>query len=104
MSSHSSTLPSQPDFSSSTLLQSTPDGNAAASVIVARDLGKTYRSGKLEVPALRKVNFSITPGEFVAIVGPSGSGKSTLFYILGGLTGATTGSGLLGGIGVAYLT
>src|ERR1700754_3709645 len=61
-------------------------------IIVARELGKTYRSGKLEVPALRKVSFSVTPGEFVAIVGPSGSGKSTLFYILGGLTTATSGS------------
>ena len=91
MSSHSSTLSPQPDSSSTTLLHSTPGGTAPTPVILARDLGKTYRSGKLEVPALRRVNFAITPGEFVAIVGPSGSGKSTLFYILGGLTGATTG-------------
>src|SRR5271154_5631500 len=73
-------------------------------IIVAQDLGKTYRSGKLEVPALRKVNFAVAPGEFVAIVGPSGSGKSTLFYILGGLTGATTGSVLIDGIDFATLT
>jgi putative ABC transport system ATP-binding protein len=84
-----------------------PEGNlkpTAKSIILARDLGKTYRSGKLEVPALRKVNFAITPGEFVAIVGPSGSGKSTLFYILGGLTGATSGSVLIDGIDFATLT
>jgi putative ABC transport system ATP-binding protein len=61
-------------------------------IIVAENLGKTYRSGKLEVPALRNVTFSVEPGEFVAIVGPSGSGKSTLFYVLGGLTSATHGS------------
>jgi putative ABC transport system ATP-binding protein len=73
-------------------------------IILAQDLGKTYRSGKLEVPALRKVNFAISPGEFVAIVGPSGSGKSTLFYILGGLTGATTGSVLVDGVDFATLT
>ncbi len=73
-------------------------------IILARDLGKTYRSGKLEVPALRSVNFAITPGEFVAIVGPSGSGKSTLFYILGGLTNATTGSVLIDGTDFAKLT
>jgi putative ABC transport system ATP-binding protein len=73
-------------------------------IILAQDLGKTYRSGKLEVTALHKVSFSITPGEFVAIVGPSGSGKSTLFYILGGLTSATTGSVLVDGVDFARLS
>jgi putative ABC transport system ATP-binding protein len=73
-------------------------------IILAQDLGKTYRSGKLEVPALHKVSFAIEPGEFVAIVGPSGSGKSTLFYILGGLTQATSGSVLIDGVDFAKLT
>jgi len=63
-----------------------------APIIQAEHLGKTYRSGKLAVPALRDVSFSVEPGGFVAIVGPSGSGKSTLFYVLGGLTSATHGS------------
>ncbi len=66
--------------------------SATQPIIVAEHLGKTYRSGKLEVPALRDVTFTVMPGEFVAIVGPSGSGKSTLFYVLGGLTSATHGS------------
>jgi putative ABC transport system ATP-binding protein len=61
-------------------------------IIEASHIGKTYRSGKLEVPALRDVSFSVEPGEFVSIVGPSGSGKSTLFYVLGGLTSPTAGT------------
>jgi putative ABC transport system ATP-binding protein len=61
-------------------------------IITAQNLGKTYRSGKLEVPALRDVSFTVAPGEFVSIVGPSGSGKSTLFYVLGGLTSPSSGS------------
>lgn len=64
----------------------------ARPIIIADRIGKTYRAGKLEVPALRSVSFSVDPGEFVAIVGPSGSGKSTLFYLLGGLTSLTSGS------------
>ncbi len=71
--------------------------SANGPIISARQLGKTYRSGKLSVSALRDVTFDVEPGEFVAIVGPSGSGKSTLFYILGGLTSATSGSLLIQG-------
>jgi putative ABC transport system ATP-binding protein len=104
MPPHSSTLPSTPDpRSASASADSSPNPDPPP-IILARDLGKTYRSGKLEVPALRSVNFAITPGEFVAIVGPSGSGKSTLFYILGGLTNATTGSVLIDGTDFAKLT
>ena len=73
-------------------------------IITAEKLGKTYRSGKLNVPALRNVSFSIQPGEFVSIVGPSGSGKSTLFYILGGLTPPTSGSVKIDGVDFASLS
>jgi putative ABC transport system ATP-binding protein len=87
------------------MLPSPPNPDPATPpIILARDLGKIYRSGKLEVPALVRVNFAITPGEFVAIVGPSGSGKSTLFYILGGLTNATTGTVLIDGTDFAKLS
>lgn len=66
--------------------------DSVSRIISAQHLGKTYRSGKLKVEALRDVSFDVAHGEFVAIVGPSGSGKSTLFYILGGLTSPTSGS------------
>jgi putative ABC transport system ATP-binding protein len=62
-----------------------------AHIIEAENLCKTYHVGKIEVPALRGVSFSVEKGEFVTIVGPSGSGKSTLFYLLGGLTRADSG-------------
>ncbi len=52
--------------------------------IEAIDLHKTYRVGKIDVPALRGISFGVQKGEFVTVVGPSGSGKSTLFYLLGG--------------------
>jgi len=67
-------------------------------IIIAEHLSKTYRSGKIEVPALRNATFSIERGEFVSVVGPSGSGKSTLFYILGGLARATSGKLIIDGI------
>jgi putative ABC transport system ATP-binding protein len=73
-------------------------------VIVAENLGKTYRTGKVEVHALRSVSFSVAAGEFVSIVGPSGSGKSTLFYSLGGLTRPSTGRLLIDDVDFASLT
>ncbi len=65
--------------------------DAADSIIRTEGLGKTYRSGALEVQALRGVDFAASPGEFAVIVGPSGSGKSTFLNILGGLDIASTG-------------
>ena len=73
-------------------------------IIEADRLGKTYKVGKLHVPALTAVSFTVQPGEFVAIVGPSGSGKSTLFYILGGLTQATSGHVRIDGVDFASLS
>jgi putative ABC transport system ATP-binding protein len=73
-------------------------------IIQAENVTKVYRIGKVDVPALRGVTFTVAKGEFVSIVGPSGSGKSTLFYILGGLTRATTGRVVIDGADFAQLT
>jgi putative ABC transport system ATP-binding protein len=72
--------------------------------IEAIDLRKTYRVGKIDVPALRGVSFGVEKAEFVTIVGPSGSGKSTLFYLLGGLTRADSGKVIMDGDDFATLT
>ena len=72
--------------------------------IEAVDLRKTYRVGKIDVPALRGISFSVQRGEFVSIVGPSGSGKSTLFYLLGGLTQADSGRVVVDGEDFATLS
>ncbi len=72
--------------------------------IEAIELRKTYRVGKIEVPALRGISFSVQKGEFVSVVGPSGSGKSTLFYLLGGLTQADSGRVIIDGDDFAKLS
>ncbi len=75
-----------------------------AGFIEAVDLRKTYRVGKVDVPALRGISFHVEKGEFVSVVGPSGSGKSTLFYLLGGLTRADSGRVVVDGDDFAKLS
>ena len=66
--------------------RSTPEaGLAGVPVFTARGLTKTYRTGEIEVRALRDVDLDVGAGEFIVLLGPSGSGKSTLLNILGGL-------------------
>ncbi|SES07410.1 putative ABC transport system ATP-binding protein [Isobaculum melis] len=56
------------------------------------NVSKTYGSGHTEVKALKNMDFSVEPGEFVAVIGPSGSGKSTFLSIAGGLLTPSTGT------------
>ena len=74
-----------------------------APVIELTDVVKTHSSGDVSVHALRGVGFSVTEGEFVAIMGPSGSGKTTLLGILGCLDRPTSGSYRLVGEEVSRL-
>jgi putative ABC transport system ATP-binding protein len=73
-------------------------------IVSAKDLTKSYKIGKLEVPALRGVSFDIAEGEFVAIMGPSGCGKSTLLHLLGGLLSPTSGSIVIDGEDLAKVS
>jgi putative ABC transport system ATP-binding protein len=60
-------------------------------VLEARSVTRTYRSGEVEVDALRGVDLDLAEGELICLLGPSGSGKSTLLNILGGLDLPTEG-------------
>src|SRR3954464_12651615 len=73
------------------------------SVLAARGIGKTVRSGDSDLVILRDIDLEITRGEAVAVVGASGSGKSTLLAILAGLDTPSAGSVALDGVDMAAL-
>jgi len=87
----------------------TPPAVASSTVLKARGLTKIYRTGEVEVVALRDVDLEVERGEFIVLLGASGSGKSTLLNILGGLDVPTRGELVFGehrlsGAGEAALT
>jgi putative ABC transport system ATP-binding protein len=68
------------------------EAHVATVVFEARGLQKVYRTGAVDVWALRALDLDVFRGEFLVLLGPSGSGKSTLLNILGGLDAATGGT------------
>ena len=66
-------------------------------VLETKTLRKVYQLGSHSVNALDGVDFIVSKGEFVAIMGPSGSGKSTLLHLIGGLDQPTDGEVTLAG-------
>ncbi|MDQ0214916.1 putative ABC transport system ATP-binding protein [Oikeobacillus pervagus] len=66
-------------------------------MIQLKNINKSYKQGKEEIPILHHINLSIEQGEYVSIMGPSGSGKSTLMNIIGCLDTPTSGEYTLEG-------
>jgi len=66
-------------------------------ILITKNLCKTYGKGETRVEAVKDVSFSVSKGQFAAIVGPSGSGKSTLLNLLGALDTPTSGKVFLDG-------
>ncbi|MGH9733126.1 MAG: ABC transporter ATP-binding protein [Candidatus Acidiferrales bacterium] len=73
-------------------------------ILKTESLWKLYRSGKMEVAALRGVEVQVMPAEFVSIMGPSGCGKSTLLHVIGGLARPSRGRVLLDGNDLATMS
>lgn len=67
-------------------------------IIQCQGLTKSYRDGKTSIDVLKGIDFSIYPGDRLAIVGPSGSGKSTFLHLLGGLDNPSEGQVLINGL------
>ena len=73
-------------------------------MIELQNIGKTFRTDRVETRALRNISLQLEPGEFVAITGPSGSGKTTLLNVLGLLEEASSGNYILEGEDVGGLS
>lgn len=75
----------------------------STALVELQGVTKIYRLGEVEVPALQDVDFRVSPGDFLALMGPSGSGKSTLLHILGLLDRPSAGQVLWEGEDVTKL-
>ncbi len=71
--------------------------NDRKNLISARDIGRTYNLGEVEVKALVGLDLNVKEGDFLVILGPSGSGKTTLLNILGGIDTPSVGEVIVEG-------
>src|SRR5438034_4821453 len=78
--------------------------DSSSAAVRLADVRKTYKTGEVEVQAVRGVSIEIGQGEFVALMGSSGSGKSTLMNIIGCLDRPTSGRYFLDGEYAASLS
>ncbi len=72
-------------------------------IIRVTNVHKSFKLGRIELPALRGVNLEIEKGRYISIMGPSGSGKSTLFNMIGGLDKPTSGKVFIDEVDIAQL-
>jgi putative ABC transport system ATP-binding protein len=74
------------------------------SLVVIRDVFKSYQRGTQILSVLQDINIEILEGEFLALMGPSGSGKSTLLNLIAGIDKADSGSITIGGVDITSLS
>ncbi len=72
-------------------------------ILKVEHLCKTYGKGEQEIKAVDDISFTVSKGEFVAVVGSSGSGKSTLLHLIGGVDKPTSGKVMINGTDIYKL-
>ena len=73
-------------------------------IVEINNLSKSYTRGTQTIAVLEDITFSISEGEFLALMGPSGSGKSTLLNLIAGIDRADNGSIVIGGVNITGLS
>jgi putative ABC transport system ATP-binding protein len=76
----------------------------AKAMLQLNNVTRNFKQGGEKVTALRKTNFTVNAGEFIAVIGPSGSGKSTFLTIAGGLQNPSSGQVIINDINITDLS